>query len=394
MKPVQVHNGVYVISINDRKKHLFENMWVLPQGVAYNCYLIDDEKTALLDTVELGSTNNFLNYIDDVLHGRELDYLIVNHMEPDHSGEIQNIIARYPNVKIVGTKLTFRIMQTYFNLTQNLVEICDGDEINLGKHNLKFVTTPMVHWPESMVTYETENQILFSQDAFGSFGTLDGTIFDDEANFDFYENEMRRYYSNIVGKHSAMVQKAFAKLQGVPVKIICPVHGLVWRKNPEKVMALYDKWSKYESEEGVIILFASMYGNTEQIADHVARRIVENGIKNIRVYDVSKTHISYLISEAWKYGTIILGSCAYNGEMHPMMELFCREMEHYGLKNRSLALFGTCSWNGGGLRSLQKFAENIGWQQIAKPVEIKGIPNNEKFAECDVFAKTIADYTK
>ena len=391
MKPVHVNNGVYAISVNDRRKQLFENMWVLPQGVAYNCYLIDDEKTALLDTVELGSTNNFMKYIDDVLNGRELDYLIINHMEPDHSGEIQNIIAKYPNVKIVANKLTFKIMQSYSIHVSNFVEVSDGDELNLGKHNLKFVTTPMVHWPESMMAYDTENQILFSQDAFGSFGTLDGAIFDDEANFDFYENEMRRYYSNIVGKHSAMVQKAFAKLQGVPVKIICPVHGLIWRKNPEKVISLYDKWSKYESEAGVLVLFASMYGNTEQVADYIARQIAENGIKNIRVYDVSKTHVSYLISEAWKYGTIVLGSCAYNGEMHPMMELFCREMEHYGLKNRNLALFGTYSWNGGGLRNLQKFAENIGWQQIVTPVEIKGVPDNEKFAEYDVFAKTIAD---
>ena len=385
MNSVKVCNGVYVISVNDRRKHLFENVWVLPNGVAYNCYVIDDEKTALLDTVEFGSANNFLDCINDVLNGRELDYLIVNHMEPDHSGEIQNVIARYPNVKIVGNKLTFKIMQSYFNHTQNFVEVSDGDEINLGKHNLKFVTTAMVHWPESMMTYDTENQILFSQDAFGSFGTLDGAIFDDEANFDFYETEMRRYYSNIVGKHSPMVQKTFAKLQGVPVKIICPVHGLVWRKNPEKVVELYDKWSKYESDNGVLILFASMYGNTEQIADHIARRIAENGIKNIRVYDVSKTHISYLISEAWKYSTIILGSCAYNGEMHPMMEMFCREMEHYGLKNRALALFGTCSWNGGGLRNLQKFAENIGWQQITAPVEIKGKPDAEKFTEYDTF---------
>lgn len=390
MKPVQVHSGVYAISINDRRKQLFENMWILPHGVAYNCYLIDDEKTALLDTVEFGSTNNFMTYIDEVLKGKNLDYLIVNHLEPDHSGEIQNVIARYRNVKIVGNKLTLKIMQSYFSSVQNFIEVSDGDELNLGKHNLKFVTTAMVHWPESMMVYDTENHILFSQDAFGSFGTLDGAIFDDEAIFDFYENEMRRYYSNIIGKHSAMVQKAIAKLQGFTIKIICPVHGLVWRKNPEKVVSLYDRWSKYDSCSGVLILFASMYGNTEQIADYIARGIAENGIKNIRIYDVSKTHISYLISEAWKYGTIVLGSCAYNGEMHPMMEMFCREMEHYGLKNRNVALFGSYSWNGGGLRNLQRFAENIGWQQIAAPVEIKGLTNNEKLAEYDIFAQTIS----
>ncbi|MDR2652144.1 MAG: FprA family A-type flavoprotein, partial [Prevotellaceae bacterium] len=373
MKPVHISNGIYVINVNDRRKQLFENMWPLPYGVAYNCYIIDDEKTALLDTVELGSTNNFMEYIEDVLKGRQLDNLIVNHMEPDHSGEIQNIIARYPNVKIVGNKQTFKILQSYFNYTENLIEISDGYELNLGKHNLKFVTTPMVHWPESMMAYDTADCILFSQDAFGAFGTSDGKIFDDEA--DFCESEMRRYYSNIVGKCSPMVQKAFDKLQGIQVKTICPIHGIVWRKNPAKVMELYNKWCNYESEDGILILFASMYGNTEQIADYVARKLVENGTKNVIVHDVSKTHVSYLMSEAWKYKAIVLGSCSYNGEMHPMMEMFCREMEHYGLKNRALALFGTGSWSGGGLRNLQKFAENIGWEQIAEPIEIKGIPD-------------------
>ncbi|MDR3286227.1 MAG: FprA family A-type flavoprotein [Prevotellaceae bacterium] len=392
MKTVQVYDDIYVISVNDRRKQLFENMWPLPCGIAYNCYIVDDEKTALLDTVELGSTNNFMAYINDVLKGKKLDYLIINHMEPDHSGEIQNVVARYPDVKIVGNKLTFKILKSYFNLSENLIEVADGDEINLGKHNLKFITTTMVHWPESMMAYDTESQILFSQDAFGCFGTLDGAIFDDEANFDFYEDEMRRYYSNVVGKYSAMVQKAFVKLQGISVKSICPIHGLIWRKNPAKAMELYNKWSNYETEKGVLILFASMYGNTEQIADYVARIISENGVKNIRIYDVSKTHVSYLMSEAWKYKTIVLGSCAYNGEMHPMMEIFCREMEHYALKNRALALFGTCSWGGGGLKSLQKFAANIGWEQIAEPVEVKGIPDNEKFACFDNFAKSIADY--
>ncbi|MDR2292642.1 MAG: FprA family A-type flavoprotein [Prevotellaceae bacterium] len=392
MKPVQVCNDIYVISVNDRRKQLFENMWPLPYGVAYNCYMIDDEKTALLDTVELGSTNNFMKHVDDILKGRQLDYLIINHMEPDHSGEIQNIIAKYPNVKIAGNKQTFKIIETYFNHAGNLIEVTDGCELNLGKHKLKFVTTPMVHWPESMMAYDTETCVLFSQDAFGSFGTLDGKIFDGEANF--CEDEMRRYYSNIVGKYSAMVQKAFAKLQGFQIKIVCPLHGIVWRENPAKVMELYNKWSRYESEDGVLILFASMYGNTEQIADHVARKIVENGVNNLCVYDVSKTHVSYLMRDAWKYKTIVLGSCSYNGEMHPMMEMFCREIEHYGLKNHAIALFGTGSWSGGGLRSLQKFAENTGWEQIAQPIEIKGIPDNEKIAKFDIFAKSISDYCK
>ena len=208
MIPVKVYNDIHAICVNDIRKNLFENIWPLPYGISYNCYIINDEKTALLETVELGSDGNFLSYIDHVLQGRALDYLIINHMEPDHSGEISNVIARYPNIKIVGNKMTFKILRSYMNCDNNIIEIKDGDTLNLGKHNLVFYTTPMVHWPESMVSYDETTQTLFSQDAFGGFGTLDGSIFDDEVNFDFYRDERCRYYTNHVGKSNHFGPKA------------------------------------------------------------------------------------------------------------------------------------------------------------------------------------------
>ncbi|MEF9950383.1 MAG: FprA family A-type flavoprotein, partial [Mucinivorans sp.] len=335
---IKVTDRIYYLGVNDRRKQLFENMWPLPSGVAYNSYLIKDEKTALMDTVEMGTSQSYVAKVEEVLAGRELDYLVINHMEPDHSGEIMEIVRRYPNVKIVGNGKTFKILEAYFGLSDNLMEVCDGATLELGHHRLKFVLTPWVHWPETMMTYDETDGVLFSADAFGTFGTLDGGIFDDEVDFESYREEMRRYYSNIVGKYSAMVQKAFAKLSGVQINIICPLHGPIWRQNPGKVIELYDRWSRYLAREGVVIIYASMYGNTAVAADYIARRLSEAGVREIKVHDISKTHISYLISDIWKYQGVILGSCAYNAQMFPLMETLTRELVHMGLKNKHLGI--------------------------------------------------------
>ena len=385
MRKVLITSKIHYIGANDRKKSLFENNWPLPNGVSYNSYLISDEKSALIDTLEFGSKDNYIDEIEAILNGKKLDYLVVNHMEPDHSSMIGMICKAFPSVKVVANSKAFKMLEGYFGIPEgSIYEVKDGDTIDLGYHKLNFVLTPWVHWPETMMTYDSTEKILFTCDAFGTFGTLDGAIFDDEINFDFYHEEMRRYYSNIVGKYSNMVQKALAKLNGVEVKVICPSHGPIWRSNPEKVIGLYDKWSKHEAEDGVVIAFASMYGNSEKMADYLARLIAERGIKNIRIYDVSKTHVSFILNEIWKYKAVILGSCAYNGGMHPMMHHLCSELEVLSPKNKNYALFGSCSWNGGGLRSLQSFSEKMGWNMVAPPVESLGAPNEDKligFAE-------------
>lgn len=392
---IDISNKVFYIGTNDRKKSLFENNWPLPNGVAYNSYIIADEHPALIDTLEYGSNQDYLDEINEAIGGRNLEYLIVNHMEPDHSSMIGEILRRYPSVKIVANPVTFRILESYYPLSDgNRLQINDRGTLDLGYHKLLFVLTPWVHWPETMMTYDTTDKMLFSCDAFGSFGTLDGGIFDDTANFDFYESETLRYYSNIVGKWSGMVQKALAKLEGVPVKFVCPSHGLIWRKEPAKVIALYDKWSRHVAEEGVVIAFASMYGNTEKFADGIAREIAGCGIRNIRIFDVSKTDVSFILPEIWKYKGLILGSCAYNTGMHPMMSHLTNEIAIAAPKNKVLGLFGGSSWNGAGAKALEKFAESAGMPVTGGVLEFKGRPFKSDMEAIGAFAQKIADEIK
>jgi len=393
---VKVTDNIFWLGVNDRRTHLFENMWPIPNGVSYNSYLIVDEKVALIDTLEYGSSDDYLEKIEELIgKDKTIDYLIINHMEPDHSGSIKLIVERYPDIKLVGNLKTFKIIESYFGYQDKWFQVEDGDELKLGQHTLKFVMTPWVHWPETMMSYEMNNKVLFSGDAFGSFGTLDGGIFDDEIEFEeYYEEDMRRYYSNIVGKYSNMVQKAFKKLEGVEVKYICATHGPIWRKDVNKVLSIYDKWSKFETENGVVIIYGSMYGNTAKMADFIARKLSENGIKKIRVHDASKTHISYLINEIWRYKGVILGSCAYNSGMLPTMENLTRTLEHMGVKEHVLGLFGSYSWNGGGVKSLHQFYETIQWDLVSEPVDAKGIPHTDTFERCEVLAKAMAEKLK
>ncbi len=392
---VKISDTIDYIGVNDRRTKLFENLWPLPNGVSYNSYLIKDKKTALLDTVESGTGGlGFMEKLEEALGGRELDFLIINHMELDHAGEIMAVVRRWPSVQIVGNSKTFKVLGGYFGLTDNLMEVKDGDELLLGHHNLRFVFTPWVHWPETMMTYCTVDKVLFSADAFGTFGTLDGGVFDDEISVEGIREEMRRYYSNIVGKYSNMVQKALAKLTGVELRMICPLHGPVWRKDPQALIQMYDRWSRYEARDGVVIIYASMYGNNAEVADSIARGLVENGVREIKVHDVSKTHMSYLINDIWKYRGVVLGSCAYNTEMFPLMENLTRELLHIGVKNKHLGLFGTYSWNGGGVRNLVKFAEEIGWEMVADPNDVFGSPTPEKLNQCTVIAQAMAQKLK
>jgi flavorubredoxin len=387
---VQVSNKIYWIGVNDRRKRLFENIWPLERGVSYNSYLVVDEKTALIDTIDNVASGNYVERIEQLLNGRPLDYLIINHMEPDHSGEVKSIVDHFKGVKLVGNTKTFKIIEAYWGIAENLFEADDCSILDLGYHKLKFVITPWVHWPETMMTYDITDQVLFSGDAFGAFGALEGGVFDDELDPVYFEDEARRYYSNIVGKYSNMVQKAFTKLEGIPVRTIAPTHGPIWRSNPSIIMDWYNRWSRFEAAKGAVIIYASMYGNTEDIADYLARKLSENGVRSIRIFDVSKTHISYLISEIWKFNGLVLGSCAYNSQMFPLMEQFTRELLHIGLKNKHLALFGSYSWNGGGVKNLAKFAEESGLSLAAEPVEIYGKPTPQKLLPFDTLAKSLA----
>ena len=355
MREIKINPVTWYVGANDRKKHLFENNWPLPYGVSYNSYLINDRQTALIDGIEFGADPGYLPKIAKILAGKTLDYLIVNHMEPDHSGMIAEIVGKYPAVRLVGNAQTQKILKQYYDISdENFHLVADGGELSLGTTRLTFHTVPWVHWPETMVTYDATEKVLFSCDAFGGFGTLDGSVFDTGNNLqEHYVSEMRRYYSNIVGKYSGMVQKALAKLSGLEISMICPSHGLIW-KNPAEVIGLYDKWSRHESEREVVIAYASMYGNTEQMADLLGSMLGEKGYV-VHTYDVSKTHVSYVMSMIWKCKAVLLGTCAYNGFMHPMMEHLCNEIKIAQPKDKIFGLFGSSTWNGAGVKSLSRF---------------------------------------
>jgi flavorubredoxin len=382
------------IGANDRRKHLFENLWPLPSGIAYNSYLINDEKTALVDTIDATVAAGYLDRIAARLHGRPLDYLIINHMEPDHAGMIGELIRQYPAIRIVGNKKTFQLLAAGFGPNENLQEVTESSRLSLGYHQLQFLLTPWVHWPETMMTYDETVQLLFTGDAFGSFGTLDGGIFDDEVHTERYHYEALRYYANIVGQYSLMVQKAIAKLKNIPLRIICPAHGLIWRSQPAKIIDWYDRWSRHEAQPGVVIAFASMYGHTETMADRIARGLAWQGLQNVHLFDVSRTHLSFLLSEIWKFRAVLLGSCTYNGYAHPMMELLCTKLTHIKPKNKVAGAFGTYSWNGGAVNYIKKTFETLEWPTPADAIEISGNPALAPGDTYNSFAAAIAEAIK
>ncbi len=393
---VKILDDLYYMGVNDRETNLFENMWPLPEGVSYNSYLITDEKTALLDTVKITKVDGFVENLKENLGGRDLDYLVVHHMEPDHSGCIKTIMELYPNVTIVTNKKARAMMDDYLNIEiDNYIEVKNGDCLELGKRTLNFVTTPMVHWPESMVSYEPTDKILFSQDIFGGYGALNGTIFDDEMNFDFFRDEIRRYYSNIVGKYSKQAARALEKVKELDINIICPVHGIVWRSNPNLIIEEYIKLANQINEEGIVIAYGSMYGNTEKMADQLARFIAEEGIKNVKVYDVSKTHVSYILSEIWKYKGVVLGSCTYNNSVYPNMNQVLYTLKMNKLTNHALGIFGSYGWSGGAVKELTEFASEGGNFEVAPTiVETKGTMKENDIESLRQLAKEIAQLAR
>ena len=297
---IEITNNIYYVGVNDRNKELFEGLWPLPNGVSYNSYLITDDKVCLIDTVEVDFFIPYIKNIREILGDRPIDYLVINHMEPDHSGAIELIKKYYPGIQIVGNKKTFGMIEGFYGIKDGIVEVKNGDVLSLGSHQLSFVLTPMVHWPETMVTLDTTSNVLFSGDAFGCFGALNGGIIDSQINCDTFWLEMERYYSNIVGKYGVPVQNALKKLEGVKLDYICSTHGPVWHEYIEKVIGIYDRLSRYETEEGIVICYGTMYGNTERMAEVIARAASQAGIKNIVMYNVSKTHHSNIIRDVFR----------------------------------------------------------------------------------------------
>jgi flavorubredoxin len=343
-----ITEDLYYVGGDDRRLNLFENIHPIEKGVSYNSYLLLDEKTVLFDTVDWSICRQFLDNIKGVLGDKTLDYMVINHMEPDHAACIEEIIIRYPNVKIVCTEKAAVFMNQFnFNVEDRVIKVKEGDTMSFGKHKVAFMIAPMVHWPEVMVTYDITNGVLFSADAFGTFGALDGKMFNDEVNFDRdWIDEARRYYTNIVGKYGVQVQALLKKAKNIDIKIICPLHGPVWRSDLGYFLDKYDKWSRYEPEEkGVMIVYGTMYGNTETAANCLAIELVKKGITNVVMYDVSKTHVSYLISETFKYSHVVLACVTYNLNIYPPMLAYMMDMKALNVQKRTFALIENGTWS-------------------------------------------------
>ncbi len=346
----KVTGDLYWVGANDHRLALFENIHPIPRGVSYNSYLLLDEKTVLFDTVDWSACRQLLENLDHLLGDKPLDYLVIHHMEPDHGASVEEILLRYPGVKIIASAKAFAFMQQFgFHVEgHEQIAVKEGDAQCFGKHTVRFFAAPMVHWPEVVVSFDEADGVLFSADAFGTFGALDGKLFADEVNFDRdWLDDARRYFTNIVGKYGMPVQTLLKKAGGIldQIKFICPLHGPVWRKDLEYFIHKHDLWSRYEPEEkGVLIAYASMYGNTESAAQALAARLCERGVTNVHVYDVSNTHVSYLISEAFRLSHMVLASVTYNLGIYPVMHNFLADMKALNLQNRTVALMENGTW--------------------------------------------------
>ena len=390
----EIAKDIFYVGVNDRIKHKFENMLPLPYGVSYNSYLLIDEKVALIDTVEISFGDVFIDKIQSQLKDRQIDYLIINHMEPDHSGSISLIRKYYPNITIIGNKKTLEMLEGYYGIDDNTLEISDGEVLSLGRHKLQFHFTPMVHWPETMMTYDETENVLFSGDAFGCFGTLDGGVMDTEMNVDKYWDEMIRYYANIVGKYGAPVQKALQKLTPLDIKIICSTHGPVWKEFVSKAVDIYDRMSRYEGKEGAVVVYGSMYGNTERMAEAVAQGLALGGIKNVVLHNVSKTDASVILRDIFKYKGLVIGSPTYCNELYPEIDSLLKKIEIRGIKKRDFAFFGSFTWAGIANKKLAEFGEKMKWRIVNFSVEEKMGLKESNYQSCILLGKKTAELLK
>jgi flavorubredoxin len=393
MPPIEIKPNIYWIGVNDRTTDLFEGLWPITQeGVSYNAYLIDDEKKAIVDLSKALKTDEFFGQIDQIIDISDLDYVIVNHMEPDHSGVLTTLRRIAPQATILGTEKTRAMLESFYGITEGVQVVQDGETLSLGEHTLKFVYTPFVHWPETMVTYETSKQILFSCDAFGSYGAFRGAIFDDECiDPAFYEREALRYYANIVAVFSRPVLKAIEKLADVPVSVIAPSHGLVWRKNPGHIVALYKKWAEYATgptEAGVTLVYGSMYGNTEKMMNAVAQGISEEDVP-VSIFDVTHTHVSYILPSLWTQRGVVVGAPTYEGSLFPPMVQVLEMAAVKKIQNKKVARFGSYGWSGGAQRRFESLIEPLKWE-LTGSFEFVGSPSEEDLKHGEAFGAQFA----
>ncbi len=386
----EICNGIYYVGVNDRTTHRFEGLWPLPQGVSYNSYIVKGERVALIDTVHIAQSAKFLVRIEEIVGDRPIDYLVINHMEPDHSGSIQAIKAKYPQLKIVGNSKTVAMIKNYYGISDGIEVVADGDVIDLGGRSLKFVLTPMVHWPETMMTYVEQEGVLFSGDAFGCFGALNGGVIDSQMDTAGYYPEMYRYYSNIVAKYGTFVEKAIARFDGVKINYVCSTHGPVWHNEIGRVVDLYSRLARFEAEPGVVVAYASMYGNTEELAETIAAELSRNGVRNIRVHNLSKTHLSFILADVMRYNGLIVGGPTYNNGLFPEVERLLSALKGRDLKNRYVGCFGSGTWAPVSGKNIKACLDCMKVEQVAEPFDMKCSIATGDIENCRTLAAAMA----
>ena len=397
MLPIEIRPDIFWVGVNDRSTGLFEGLWPIDNcGISYNAYLIRDEKSALIDLSKEAFTDDFIRQVSALVDLSELDYVIINHMEPDHSGALTRLRELAPKAKFLGMAKAIGMMKDFYDVTENVEVVKHDQTLSLGRHTLRFLFTPLVHWPETMMTYETTDKILFSGDAFGTFKTLDGGITDTQLRPEVYIQEMIRYYSNIVGKYGSPVQKALEKLSHLEIKTICSTHGPVWTtpEDVKEVIRVYDRLSRYEADNGVVIVYGSMYGNTEQLAELIASELAQQGVREIIMHNVSKSHPSYIIRDIFKYKGLIIGSPTYNNQIYPKIESLLWKIQNRDIKNRYVSYFGSFSWAGAAVKRLKAFVEDNHFEVVGTPIEIKYTMQESTFEQCTELAKAMAEKLK
>lgn len=392
----KVTNDLYWVGGSDRRLELFENLFPIPRGVSYNSYLLLDEKTVLFDTVDNSIGRQFLDNITALLNGRALDYLVVNHMEPDHCSMIADLMLRYPDMQIIGNAKTFPMIRQFYalDLDSKTIAVKEGDTFSSGTHTFRFLMAPMVHWPEVMLTYDETDKVLFSADAFGTFGALNGVIFNDEIDFDRdWLDDARRYYTNIVGKYGMQVQNVLKKASALDIRFICPLHGPIWRNNLAYLLEKYDIWSSYRPEvKGVMIAYASMYGNTENLANVLACKLADAGITNLTIHDVSRSDVSELIADSFKYSHIVLASPTYNGGVYPAMSNLLEDMNALGIKNRTVAVLGNGTWAPTSAKLMEaRLAEMKGMTLLTENFAVKSALQDDQLEDLDELCAKITE---
>lgn len=391
----ELNKGIYYVGVNDRTSSLFESLWSLPAGVSYNSYIVKGDKTALIDTVHISKAKNFIANIKTAIGDSPIDYVVINHMEPDHSGAIDYIVKSFPDVTIVGNKKTIEMVEGFYGSISNTKVINDGDVLDLGDgKSLKFVITPMVHWPETMMTFEQSSSTLFSGDAFGCFGALNGGVIDAECDVESYIPEMYRYYAAIVAKYGTFVIKAIEKLKGLRINRICPTHGPVWQDYMMHVIDLYDRLAHFTPQNGAVIVYGSMYGNTEDIAELIARELTVNGV-SVRMHNIATSDLSVVLADIMRFKGLIIGAPTYNSSIFPPIQNLIEAIVSRGIKNRVLSTFGSYTWGPGISVKIEKSFESLNYDTVSCKIEMKqSILDNDLYNRIEEFAKVFAEKVK